>query len=368
MNVQICTPGDEVGDLEGKATAVRALRVTINEVAEHAAVSRQTVSNTLNYPERVRPATLQRVRESIELLGYRPSAPSQQLRRQRSGAVGFELNALGSTLSDVTHPFLVALSVAAPGHGCHLVPFASGDSGPMLDGYVDTVHRHLVDAFVLTDTHPGDPRPAWLSQRSIPWVAFGRIWNDETATTWADVDGQAGTAAAVDHLIERGYERIGFLGWPAGSAVGDDRRHGWATATARAGIDEAPSAVCEQDIGDARRAAGVLLDAVGCGGAVVCASDALALGVFHAALARGWQLGADFGLVGFDGSSTARMCNITTLAQPLERIAEHSLGLLGDLLDGAAAPPTGSLFQPDLVTRASTDRTTTTEYTTKGLS
>ena len=182
MNVQITQVVHGASSAGRNSTAVRALRVTINEVAAHADVSRQTVSNTLNYPDRVRPATLQRVRESIDLLGYRPSAPSQQLRRQRSGAVGFELNALGSALNDVAHPFLVALSVATAQYGCHLVPFASGDARPALDGYIDTVQRHLVDAFVIVDTHPMDPRPAWLSQRAIPWVAFGRVWDDETLT------------------------------------------------------------------------------------------------------------------------------------------------------------------------------------------
>lgn len=341
----------------GTTNAVRALRVTINEVAAHANVSRQTVSNALNYPERVRPVTLQRVRESIDLLGYQPSASSQQLRNQRAGAVGFELNALGPTRSDITYPFLVALTVAAPRHGCHLVPFASGEAQPMLGGYVDTVHRHLVDAFVLIDTHPGDPRPSWLSERSIPWVAFGRIWNDETATTWADVDGRAGTASAVDHLVDRGYERIGYLGWPAGSAVGDDRREGWSAATARHRIDEAPVAVCEQGIEEATRAAEPLLEAIGRGGAVVCASDALAIGVLHASLARGWSVGPDVGLVGFDGSSAAQMCGITTLVQPLEQIADHCLAAVHDLLNGGAPPVSGSLFQPHLVTGPSTDRT-----------
>ena len=357
MNVQIAQVVHGASSAGRNSTAVRALRVTINEVAAHADVSRQTVSNTLNYPDRVRPATLQRVRESIDLLGYRPSAPSQQLRRQRSGAVGFELNALGSALNDVAHPFLVALSVATAQYGCHLVPFASGDARPALHGYIDTVQRHLVDAFVIVDTHPMDPRPAWLSQRAIPWVAFGRVWDDETLTNWADVDGRAGTAAAVDHLVERGYERIGYLGWPVGSAVGDDRRDGWATATARRGIDATPEAVCEQDIAEATAAAGRLLDCVGRGGAVVCASDLLAVGVLHAALARGWHIGPDLGLVGFDGSGTAQMCGITTLVQPLERIADHCLKVVHDLLDGAPAPASGSLFQPQLFTRTSTDRT-----------
>lgn len=336
---------------------MRRARATILDVARRADVSRQTVSNALNYPERLHPTTLERVHNVIDSLEYRPSAPARHLRRQRAGAVGFELNALGATRSDIAHPFVVELSAAGPRHGCHLVPFASRDPRPMVSGYADMVHRHLVDAFVIADTHPGDPRPAWLAERSIPWVAFGRIYDDSDVTTWADVDGRAGTAAAVDHLVERGYERIGFLGWPAGSAVGDDRRSGWADGLSRHGLAAGPASTCEQDIAAATVSAGALLDGVGCGGAVVCASDALAIGVLHAAMQRGWRPGIDVGIVGFDGSAAAEMCALTTVVQPLGRIADHLLTLVHDLLAGGAPPPTGALLTPALHVGRSTDRT-----------
>src|SRR5690606_29582717 len=133
----------------------------------------------------------------------------------------------------IAHPFMVELSLAAPDHLCHLVPFASRESSPTLDGYRSMVQRRLVDAFVIADTHAGDPRPEWLQRAGVPYAAFGRVYDDPSVTAWADVDGYAGTAAAVDHLLEQGYDRIGYLGWPAGSEVGDTRRSGWAESVAR---------------------------------------------------------------------------------------------------------------------------------------
>ena len=47
-------------------------RATLESVARHASVSRQTVSNVLNAPHLVRPDTLARVRASIDELNYRP--------------------------------------------------------------------------------------------------------------------------------------------------------------------------------------------------------------------------------------------------------------------------------------------------------
>lgn len=340
------------------AKAVRGARVTINQVAARAGVSRQTVSNALNYPARVHPATLIKVREIIDDLGYRPSASARQLKQQRAGAVGIELNALGLNRNDVAAPFVVALTAASPAHHCHLVPFASQEPSPMVSGYEAMVRSHLVDAFVIAETHHRDPRPAWLDARSIPWVAFGRIYDDPTASNWADVDGHAGTASAVEHLVERGYRRIGYLGWPAGSPVGDDRHDGWRDASRALGLDHGPEAVCEQDITAATLAANGLLDAIGRGGAVVCASDALALGVLHAALGRGWRAGPDIGIVGFDGSAMAEMSGLTSIAQPLDEIADHLLALVHDLLAGGRPPASGELFMPSIHIGASTQPST----------
>jgi DNA-binding LacI/PurR family transcriptional regulator len=336
------------------ATAVRSARVTINQVAERAGVSRQTVSNALNYPERVHPTTLTKVRDVIDGVGYRPSASARHLKQQRAGAVGIELNALGLNRNDVAHPFVVALTAASPTHHCHLVPFASHEPSPMVRGYENMVRSHLVDAFVIAETRRDDPRPTWLDARSIPWVAFGRLYDDPTATNWADVDGRAGTAAAVEHLVERGYRRIGYLGWPAGSPVGDDRHAGWRDATRRHRLDPGPEAMCEQDVADATSAAEGVLDSIGEGGAVVCASDALALGVLHAALGRGWRAGHEVGIVGFDGSAMAEMSGLTTVVQPLDDIANHLLALVHDLLAGGKPPASGELFKPSIHIGAST--------------
>ncbi|MCE0486867.1 LacI family DNA-binding transcriptional regulator [Ornithinimicrobium sediminis] len=340
------------------SSSERRMRTTIMDVARAAGVSRQTVSNAVNNPERVRPDTLTRVLGEIERLDYRPSSAAQTLRHQRAGAVGTELNAVTDTPSDIALPFLTALTLAAPRHACHLVPFASRESFPMLVGYQDMVRRRLVDAFVLTDTSPGDPRPGWLEAAGIPYASFGRVYDDPGCTCWADVDGAYGTRMAVAHLVERGYRTVGFLGWPEGSAVGDDRRHGWEQALAAHGLPQGPHRVAPQLLPEALRAGAALLEDLAPGDAVVCASDVLALGVHEAARARGWRPGRDLGITGFDGSPTARLHGITTLVQPLDRIADHLLTLVHDQLAGAPAAAEGALFTPTLTVGDSTGSTT----------
>lgn len=333
-------------------------RVTINTVAESARVSRQTVTNALLHPERVRPDTLQRVRSEIVRLGYRPSAAATSLRSQRAGAVGVELNVLGPGYHNaMMTPFLGALSANAIRRDFHIVTFGSEGHTPTLADYARMWESQVVDAFVIADTHPGDPRPDWLRAHAVPFVSFGRVWDDPTFTNWVDVDGHHGTAAAVAHCRERGYQRIGYLGSPAGSSVvGDARREGWSDASRWYRIRHRPTPYESRDeLADAADAADALVAQVEAGGAVVCDSDVLALAVLHAVWRAGLRPGSDVGIVGFDDSELARMHGLTSLAQPLPAIADFVLRLVAESLTGTAVRrDDGILLKPQLTPRSST--------------
>jgi DNA-binding LacI/PurR family transcriptional regulator len=344
--------------------------VTINDVARAAHVSRQTVSNAVNAPERVAASTLDRVQREIDRLGFRPSLAAKALKQERAGAWGIELNSHGfGRLGAILDTFLVELTTQSRRHNSHVVPFTAADGSAPIPSYTDLVASRIADGFILTDTRRGDPRPAWLRAHSVPYAAFGRIWDDPSITTWVDIDGAAGVAAAVHHLAEQGYERIGWLGWPDGSPVGDDRRNGWACATRELGLAN-PDWVgrSEQRLQMAAPTAATLIDAIGPGGAIVCASDALALGAWQVLLERGYRLGVDFGLVGFDDTDISTAIGLTSLRQPLGDVAEHVLRMLGAGSTTEAASPAGILLPPELVIRASSttagDRTTTERDTT----
>lgn len=332
-------------------------RATIHDVARAAGVSRQTVSNAINNPERVRPVTLKRVRHEIDRLGYRPSSAARVMRSARAGAVGVEINAVSRHTSDVAQPVLTELTVQAPRYGVHLVPFAHGTVFPAVEGYQEMTRRHLVDAFVLGDTHVGDPRPTWLQEAGIPFAAFGRLYEQPNLGCWVDVDGEDGTRRAVEHLVDRGYRTVGYLGWPLDDhrSIAHDRRQGWLDTSGRWGVT-GPEATCPQDLRAAVEAADRLLADLGAADAIVCASDLLALGAGYAAAARGLRVGPDLGLVGFDGSLLAVRHGLTTVAQPFDALADRLLRIVHDQLTGGASVSTGQLLTPSLAPGPSTDR------------
>ena len=242
-------------------------RVNVNTVAEAAQVSRQTVTNVLRHPERVAPETLSRVQAEIVRLGYRalgrrPVAAGPARRGHR-----VELNALGADYHNaVMAPFVAELTLAAPSHTFHMVTFGSPTHTPTLESYQQLWRGRVVDAFVLADTHYGDPRPAWLRDQGIPFSSFGRVWDDPDFTRWVDVDGHHGTGLAVAHCVQAGYATIGYLGSPAGvSVVADARRAGWLDGCGAAGREPGPDLSGPDELDAVRRVADEVVAAVGPG-------------------------------------------------------------------------------------------------------
>lgn len=307
--------------------------VTLKQVAAHAEVSVQTVSNALNAPHRLRPDTLERVSRSIELLKYRPNRNARSLRTSSVELVGYCVPATGHAPL-VMDQFLHELCTAAESTGRHILLFTAA---PGLDGmtvYDDLYARRLVDGFILSQTESHDPRHGWLLQREIPFVSFGRVWQESTQPgPWVDVDGAAGCAAAVRHLHETGRRRIGFLSWAETSGLAEDRLAGGRAACRELDLPTSPELVvrCAEDSFEAgARATAELLDAGGPVDGIVAISDVLALGALRELNRRGLQAGVDLGVTGFDDSPLASVVSpaLTSVRQPIDEIAAELLDLL----------------------------------------
>lgn len=348
---------------------------TVDDVAQRAGVSRQTVSNVLNSPEIVRESTRLRVQAAISELGYRPHASARRLRTQQSSTIGVRLDPLSKNgiSGSVLDRYLHALTEQADARGMRITLFTAHDDAAEIEQYERLRDGADVDAFVLTGTSYNDPRIEWLARERVPFVAFGRPWGaehvDDPARLWVDVDGQAGVRMATEQLIGRGLRRVGYLGWPAGSGTGDDRRSGWASAMTAAfgsgaGELDALTIVADEGVPMARVAVERLVRAASAGGpafdfdGLVCASDSLALGAMMAVREAGLP---HFPIFGFDNTPTAQAVGLSSVDQRLGDVAAGTLELLMGATGRRVLPhgsgsdddPRHRLITPQLVVRRS---------------
>lgn len=331
-------------------------RPTLASLAKELAVSRQTVSNVLNAPHRVKPATRRRVQAAIASAGYRPNAAARQLRTRRSMNLGLRLlpssNGINGAILD---RFLHALTEAAQRAGYRLTLFCADSDGDEIRQYQQLLDVAGLDGFILTSSTPNDPRTRWLQERGTPFAVFGRPWDGDGHVSsvdhpWVDVDGAAGTDSAVKMLLAQGHSKIGFLGWSAHSPVGADRASGWERAMREAGLGTHVSALrLEAEDTVAGGAAGAALLGLRGATAMVCSSDSLALGALEtlreltpATLLQGRSPGptSHAAIVGFDDTPVAAALGLSSVAQPVEDAARHLIRVLTHDLsgDGASAP------------------------------
>jgi len=338
---------------------------TVEDVARAAHVSRQTVSNVLNSPDIVKAETRERVEGAIAELGYRPHASARRLRTRQSSTIGIRLDPLVNGISgSVLDRFLHALTEQAAERGMRIMLFTATDPVDEIEQYRNLRDGADVDAFVVTATRYEDPRIEWLVRENVPFVAFGRPWGEDVespASSWVDVDGYAGVHDATTHLIGRGLKRIGFLGWPAGSGTGDERRRGWAAAMVEQfGLDdaelEALTTRVEESVPQSRRAMENLIATSDLDG-LVCVSDSLALGALMAVNEAGRK---SFPVIGFDNTPVAQAVGLSSVEQQLDQVAAATLELLMGSTGRRVIPnsdrpphPRHRLVAPTLVVRRS---------------
>jgi DNA-binding LacI/PurR family transcriptional regulator len=336
--------------------------VRLEDVAREVGVSAQSVSNALNNPGRVAPATRERILAAVEALGYRPNRSARALRSQRSRLIGVKVEASRDDRAALLlDQFLHALAESAAAAGSHLILCQADDEDDEIAQYRELLDTTSVDAFVLAGTHRGDKRVAALREWSVCFATFGRSWDGDLDHAWVDVDGRAGIRAATEHVAALGHTRIAHLGWPSSSETGADRRRGWVEACAELALTTDLDAAIADDFHAGRAVAHRLLDLAAPASALVCASDTLAFGALRALSERGLRAGTDVAVTGFDNSPGAALTTpgLTSLRQPLEQVA-HDLvtaveeQLAGNLSEGGEWHQT--LLTPELVVRESSLR------------
>lgn len=156
-------------------------------------------------------------------------------------------------------------------------------------------------------------------------------------------DNRKGTWLAVEHLIQHGHERIGFVGWMAQNDI-RERYHTYREVLAAHGLPWGPELLIPAGDNMAtggQRAAERMIQAGMPSTACFCATDYNAVGVLRGLSAAGYQVPRDQALIGFDDVTAAQhlVPNLTTIDARFDRVGEEAATLLMSMLDGQTVPP-----------------------------
>jgi len=222
-----------------------------------------------------------------------------------------------------------------------------------------------VGGVVLSRPFRNDARIKLLQKANFPFVVHGRSANSDNYA-WYDIDNELAILTAVNHLVQLGHERIGFIGAPLYYNFAYMRLEGYKQALANNGISYNESIVVITEMNDdaGESAAANLLDSSEPPTAFLCVSDTQAIGVLAAVRSRDLVAGRDISVIGYDGLKIGRHTNppLTTMSQPLAQSGRELGDMLLAIIDGDDPCELQILKRAELLLRKSDGPLKATQY------
>ncbi len=334
-------------------------RVTSQDVAKAAGVSRTTVSLVLNGVEgiKIRPETRQRVMQIADELGYVPNAAARALVSQRAQIIGLFLTRRSHHISSdafITQTLEGLLDVAHQHDMRLLIDIVEPEHQQEI--YLEMARAKRIDGILLSGPRLDDQALRLLERDGFPTVLIGQL--PGTDFCFVDVDNCASADMAVAHLIQLGHRRIACITNAAVSyTAAVDRLRGYRNALEAAGLSYDPALVRYGDftVDSGYQQMKDLLESGAKFTAAFVASDTLVLGAKAALAERGLRVPQDVALVGFDDLPFAQYLSppLTTVHLPAVELARQACNLLFCLLQGEQPCCQQTILDTHLVVRAS---------------
>ena len=328
--------------------------MNIKKVAERAKVSTATVSRLINKTSYISPETAKRVWRAIEELDYYPNVNARGLASGKSLI-------LGLIVSDIVNPFFPELvksfDEAALHHGYEIITANTNYDPTRTILRVRRLIERRIDGVAIMTSEMDQSLVDELSTRGIPIVFLDTGEVQENISN-IRVDYAQGVSEAVNHLLELGHRRIGYISGPLELKSARIRRSAFLDFLNENGIIEEDELIT---IGDYKAKGGSeammkLLNLKKPPTAVLASNDLTAIGAMQALRMRGLRVPEDVSIIGFDDISLANFTNppLTTVNISRETVAECAFESLFELIKDKAEIGREIHVETNLIIREST--------------
>lgn len=330
--------------------------VRLKDIAERAAVSIMTVSKALRDEPDVSAATKARIKLLAQQMGYVPDSTAQGLRTRTTRLFGL-------VISEITDPVfarvILAIEERANELGYDVLLAHTFNNIEREEGCVRRLLSRRVDGLFIAPVYRIDPEARLyqeLEARHTRTVLLGAPAKFCSHFVHVQVDDQAASYTATQHLLKLGHKRIAFLSGPLPAPWSQERFEGYRRALREAAMDVDDRLVFQagNTVDDGAKAALQMLNESCDATAIQAASDLVAIGCANTLLNQGIQIPQDMSIVGFGGilSSEYFRVPLTTIRQPKLRLGTAAMESMLQLLRGQRPEP--KRLAAELVLRSST--------------
>ena len=297
------------------------MSATIKDVAREAGLSVATVSRVLNGTDKVTEASAKRVRDAVEKLGYSPNFLGRNLRKRETNVI---LVIMPNSEHSLYMKICAGMQAFAQTLGYDIITASTNEVSDVESRYLNMLYNRTVDGAVFLGTSFDAATLDRLAENYDIALCCEAVTGAHVLTVNVD-DEQAGYDAG-KALIGKGFRRIAFIGAQSSARSASMRENGF-----RRALDEANLPLPEEyvyknsyELINGELAMEQFLSLPEPPEAVFAVSDTLAMAAMKKAVERGFTVGKDIAVMGFDNISMCELMNppLSTVEQPCALMGE----------------------------------------------
>jgi len=320
---------------------------TSYDVALRAGVSQSAVSRCFKPGASVSSETRARVIKATKELDYIPNALARSLITRRSNLVAV----LISNLTNLYYPEVLSeLAQQFVSKGMRILLFTVPHESN-IDQTISQVWQYQVDG-VIAATRLSVEHVTEFERRGIPLVLYNRTLAEKGVNAVV-CDQIEGARILVSRLAAAGHKRFAIISGPKDSVVGQERTHGARTRVLELGLREPQVIMGNYDYHSGVRGMRQLMEnRASAPDAIICGNDIMAIGCLDAARHEfRIEVPKALSVAGFDGvePSTWMSHNLTTLRQPVQKMAQATAEMLISLIGNHTSPPEKRVFSAQFI-------------------
>jgi len=331
--------------------------VTIKDIARALGVSPSTVTRALAGNPRISAATIRRVRERAEAMGYVADSSARAMQSGTSSLVGL-------LMPDIQNNFYSTMARAAAQHclrqGLQLVLCVTEDDPRLEEEQIRAlVGARCAGALIVPTAQMSSASQGLLS--NVANVQMVRRTGSLQSSGFGFDDRKA-LSTACGYLLDLGHRRIGLLVGDAELDTAQARRAGYIDAYEARGIDSNPNLIKPGPprARHGREATVHLLHGPDTPTAIIAAGSALTEGMLDAVADQHEDGLTELSLLGFGDNPAFRWWRgggLTTVSLPLEDIVSAACNRLFELIKNRSSEQSEcsfTAFETGLILRGST--------------
>lgn len=341
-------------------------KVTILDIAKELNLSKATISYALNNNiKKVSPSTVKTVQNKAKRMGYSTNYLAKSLRKNRTKNISILLGELGDNGNDKIVNGID--NVLLPDYTAVIMSHTDVDKPQPGDPFSMKLESRKIKAIlerrdegVICQPYPfAVDQYKILTEANVPLVLIRELYDMDGLEQSAVVEWDSGSAAkvAVQHLIDTGFRKIGFIGVQHGLPSDEDRFTGYKEVLSNAGLALNDDWVLwaksyshlQRKIGTCLRRCYSKPDAF------FALNDTIAVSAYSLFIDMGIRVPDDIAIIGMGDLYASKPLGISTVKEPFEEIgrtaAECLLQLMANPLE---LPEHRSVHCNELIIRKST--------------